>query len=394
MTDTATDPQAFRNSAPLQLDRTVGWRYFTEPGPVYERDGAWYLTSLEAVRFAHQHPEIFSSAKAFDSLGSPVPLIPIAVDPPDQIRYRRILDPMFAPRVVSAIEPELRRQVRELVDRFAGRGHCEVIADLGSLYPTQVILTMFGMPLADRDSFIEWSEAIIEASGRNAGGDMTQEQIDAAMKLFGYLQGYITEKRAHPGDDSLSAVLALSGDDAWTDEEVLGLCFLFVIAGLDTVTAAISYVLYHLATRPDLQRAIRTDADLAGKVIEEVLRLELPAPLTPRVTLVETEVCGVTIPAGAFTFLVLGAANRDDRPKPNEIDIDNADRGHLSFGGGIHRCLGSHLARRELRLMVEEFLKAIPEFELAPGTTPTCKWPSGTLHLESVNLVWTTGAAS
>ena len=391
MTDVLNDPQPFRSAAPLQLDRALGWKYFTEPGEVYERDGVWYLTSVAAIRFAHQHPEIFSSAKAFESLGSPVPLIPIAVDPPAQIRYRRILDPMFAPRVVTPLEPELRRQVRELVDGFKHRGECEVVRDLGSLYPTSVILTLFGMPLKDRDTFIEWTEAIIQASGMNPA-DMDEQQVNAAMNLFGYLQGYITEKRANPSNDSLSAVLALTGDDAWTDEEVLGLCFLFVIAGLDTVTASISFLLYHLAQRPELQRQVRENPDLGGKVIEEILRLELPAPMTPRVTLSDTEVCGVKIPAGAFTFLVLGSATREDRPSADDIDVDNADRGHLSFGGGIHRCLGSHLARRELKLMLEEVMNALPEFSLAAGTQPACTWPAGTLHLNSVHLTWDAGA--
>ncbi|MDO8365064.1 MAG: cytochrome P450, partial [Actinomycetota bacterium] len=165
-------------------------------------------------------------------------------------------------------------------------------------------------------------------------------------------------------------------------------------AGLDTVTASISFLLYHLAQRPELQQQIRQDPDLGAKVIEEVLRLELPAPMTPRVTLDDTEVCGVKIPAGSFTFLVLGAANRQDRPIANDIDVDNADRGHLSFGGGIHRCLGSHLARREMKLMLEEVMNALPEFHLAPGTQPTCKWPAGTLHLESVHLTWDAGAVS
>jgi len=393
MTDVINDPQPFRNNAPLQLDRAIGWEYFTTPGEVYERDGVWYLTSVEAIRFAHQHPEIFSSAKAFESLGSPVPLIPLAIDPPAQIRYRRILDPMFAPRVVTPLEPELRRQVRELIDAFKHRGECEVVRDLGSLYPTSVILTLFGMPLKDRDTFIEWSEAIIQASGENPA-DVDEEQVNAAMNLFGYLQGYTTEKRANPSNDSLSAVLALTGDDAWTDEEVLGLCFLFVIAGLDTVTASISFLLYHLAQRPELQRQIRENPDLGTKVIEEVLRLELPAPMTPRVTLADTEVCGVKIPQGAFTFLVLGAANREDRVIADDIDLDNADRGHLSFGGGIHRCLGSHLARRELKLMLEEILAALPEFQLAPGTQPTCTWPAGSLHLDSVHLTWNAGAVT
>ena len=116
--------------------------------------------------------------------------------------------------------------------------------------------------------------------------------------------------------------------------------------------------------------------------------------MTPRVTLSDTEVCGVKIPAGAFTFLVLGTANREDRPIADDLDVDNADRGHLSFGGGIHRCLGSHLARRELKLMLEEVMSTLPEFSLAPGTQPSCTWPAGTLHLNSVHLTWDAGAVS
>jgi cytochrome P450 len=201
-----------------------------------------------------------------------------------------------------------------------------------------------------------------------------------------YLQGYIVLKRAEPGDDTLSSVLALTGDDAWTDDEVLGMCFLFILAGLDTVTAAIGFVIHRLARDADLRRSVLSQPDSINRLIEEVLRLELPAPLTPRVVVSDVEVCGVHIPAGAFTYLCLGTANRESREQPNDVDLDHADLGHLSFGGGIHRCLGSHLARRELRLVVEEFLAAIPEFEVAPGIEPRIQWPSGTLHLNSLPL--------
>jgi cytochrome P450 len=390
--DETAAPAGFMPSAPMALDRTEGWRYVRAPGEVYERDGAWYLTSLEAVRFAHQHPEIFSSAEAFASLGSPVPLIPIAVDRPDHVRYRRILDPLFAPRVVNRLDDELRRQVRDIIAGFAGRGACDVVADLAELYPTQVILTLFGMPLEDRDTFIRWTHHIIDSSGFSDGREMTEEQMNAGLALFTYLQEYIVTKRATPGDDVLSTILGLTGDDEWTDEEVLGLCFLFVLAGLDTVTAAIGFVLRVLAERPDLRAAIRADAAAAGPIIEEVLRLELPAPMTPRVTRADTVVCGTPIPAGSYVFLVLATANRDERELGDEIDLANADRGHLSFGGGIHRCLGSHLARRELRLVVEEFIAAIPEFELAGHSPPRVHWPSGTLHYETLPIRFPVGS--
>jgi cytochrome P450 len=216
----------------------------------------------------------------------------------------------------------------------------------------------------------------------------TPEQVEVAMGLFGYLQEHIERKRAEPADDMLSRVLALAGEDAWSDEELLGLCFLVVLAGLDTVTAEIGFVMYHLARRPDLRHAIVADPALVDPLIEEVLRLELPAPLTPRVTLDEVTVEGVTIPAGAHVFLCLATVNREGDQPMNEIDLGRGGRAHLSFGGGIHRCLGSHLARRELRLVVQEFHKRIPDYHIEEGFQPEALWPSGTLHLKSLPLVF------
>jgi cytochrome P450 len=374
----------------MAADRTAGWAYFRQAGDVFEYDGAWFLTSPEAVQYAHRHPELFSSARAFDMLGSPLPLIPIASDPPDHVRYRRILDPMLAPRVVNAMEDELRRQVGDLIDAFADKGQCEIMADLARLYPTQVFLTLFGLPLTDRDRFIGWVEVINEQASL-VGDAPSPELLEAAGGLFGYLQGYVDEKKARPGDDMLSRILTLNGDDAWTNEEVLGLCFLFTLAGLDTVTASIGFLLHHLATNPALRDKVVADPSLVGPVIEEVLRLELPAPLTPRVTMADVEVCGHHIPAGSHVQLVIAAANRDPTKfdHPDQIDLEQSDRGHLGFGGGIHRCLGSHLARRELRLVLEEFHKRIPDYQLAPGANPEVRWPSGTLHLTSLPLVFT-----
>ena len=384
-----SSPPGWHDSAPMAFDRTAGWRHFSERGDVYEVDGVWYFTTTESIQFAHRHPEIFSSARAFDSLGSPVPLVPIATDPPDHVRYRRVIDPMLAPRVVNAMEDDLRALLQVLIDAFADRGECDVMADIARLYPTQVILTLFGLPLEDRDQFIAWTESIIGASAAGVG-QATPEQLESAMALFVYLQQHLDEKRANPADDMLSRVVALSGEDAWTDEELLGMCFLFVIAGLDTVTAMIGFVLYHLAHRPDLRRQMLADPSLVTPLIEEVLRLELAAPTTPRVTLEEVTVKGVTVPAGASVVLVLATANRDETrgADPDGIDLAQEGRGHLSFGGGIHRCLGSHLARRELRLVVEEFHKRIPDYHIPEGVEPAVKWPSATLHLTSLPLVF------
>lgn len=374
--------------APMALDRTAGWAAFREQGDVFESNGVWFITSAEDVQFAHRHPEIFTSSAAFNSLGSPVPLIPIAIDPPDHHRFRKILDPMLAPRVINAMEDSLRAQARELINAFAGRGECEIVADLARLYPTQVFLTLFGMPVEDRDMFIAWVDTLVEQSTAESGADVAPEVVEAATALFGYLQAFIEQKRTQPGDDVLSAVLALDGDDAFTNEQVLGLCFLFTLAGLDTVTATIGFVIKTLAENPDVRRKLVEDPTRVGATIEEILRMELPAPITPRVTSQDVVVAGTLIPAGSYVNLVLGTANRDPKrfEQPDVLNIDAGDRGHLTFGGGIHRCLGSHLARRELKIVVEELHKLIPDYEIEPGFEPQIVWPSGTHHLVSLPL--------
>jgi cytochrome P450 len=168
------------------------------------------------------------------------------------------------------------------------------------------------------------------------------------------------------------------------------MCFLFVLAALDTTTGAIGFTMYHLARRPDLRQTVIDDPRLINPLVEEILRLELPAPMVPRRTTREVEVSGVTIPAGAMVRICMATANREasDGAAPDEIDLSAAARGHLSFGGGIHRCLGSHLARRELRLIVEEFHARIPDYELPVGFEPRIAWPTGTYHLESLPLVF------
>lgn len=377
--------------APMATDRTAGWNFLLDKGGVAQTaDGNWYLTSTEAVRFAHRNPKIFSSARAFESLGSPIPLIPLAVDRPDHKKYRKILDPMLAPRVIDDMEDALRQQARDLISEFAGNGRCNVVDDLARLYPTQVFLTLAGMPLEDRDKFITWEEKIIDNSLVAAGGEPKPEVYGAAAELVTYLQQFIEQKRCAQGDDLLSKILKLDGDDAWANEEILGLCFLFVLAGLDTVSAAIGFVFLHLARRPDLRQQLTDAPSQIPVFIEEVLRLELPAPTTPRVTTEQVELCGQTIPEGAMVYLCLATVNRDPLlfENPNEIDMQRSKQGHLTFGGGIHRCLGSHLARRELLLVVEEFLRQIPEFELDAGADPEIQWPSGTLHLKSLPIVF------
>jgi cytochrome P450 len=302
-----------------------------------------------------------------------------------------MLDPMFAPRVVDAMTDELRVQVRTLVSAFAGKGSCDAVAELALPYPTSVFLSVFGFPLSDRDQLIEWVRTMVEKTHRKDAGER-QQSDDASWAIYDYMKGFVDQKREQPGDDVLSRVLAMEGDDAWPLEEIVGLCILVSMAGLDTVTAAIGFMLMYLARDPELRRRVVHDPDAASALIEEVLRLEPPAPMFPRLTTRDIEVCGIGVPAGSHVMLCLATANRDaDRyQNPDVVDIDQVERGHLTFGGGVHRCLGSHLARRELRLVLEGFHELIPDYEIAPGFAPEVEWPSGTLQLKALPLAFPT----
>jgi len=378
---------SFYESAPMALDRSAGWRYMRERGDVFEADGMWYLTSLEAVRQAQHNPEIFSSAGGYD-VGSPIPMVPLMIDPPDHARYRRLLDPMLSPRVINSLEDDLRRQAAKLIEPLVAQGRCDAITDIAELFPTQVLLTLFGLPVADRDKFKLWSDTLTSDASKS---EATPAATEAGAALLGYLQEHVSLKRSQPGsDDMIGRLLAVAEEEELTDLDILGMCFLFVLAALDTTTGAIGFTMYHLVRRPDLRRAVIDEPILINPLVEEILRLELPAPMVPRRTTREVEVAGVTIPEGAMVRICMATANREaaNGAAPDEIDLAAGGRAHLSFGGGIHRCLGSHLARRELRLIVEEFHARIPDYELPRGFEPRIAWPTGTYHLESLPLVF------
>src|ERR1700712_4100560 len=151
------------NDLPFAEDRTRAWRELRDAGEAVSSGEEVVLTSAEAVEFAAKKPEIFSSAKAFDRLGSPVPLVPIAIDPPDHTRFRRMLDPFFSPRKMAEREPELRRQAGELIEAIVAKGgQCDVMPALATPFPSQVFLTLFGLPMEDRDRLVKWKEAILQ----------------------------------------------------------------------------------------------------------------------------------------------------------------------------------------------------------------------------------------
>ncbi len=378
MTDIAGLPRVTYDELPMSHDRGAGWAKLRDLGPVVVGEGWYYLTRREDVLAALRNSELFSSTRQFDGMISPFPLIPLACDPPEHTRYRRILHPFFSPQTLGALLPSLQAQAIDIIEPIAQRTSCEIMADLATPYPSQVFLTLFGLPLQDRERLIAWKDAIIAIS---LVSEPEGEDLVPAAELFEYLTEAVATHRRDPGDDILSALL--TGDEPLTDSEALGLAFVLVLAGLDTVTSAIGAAMLELARRPELRAVLREKPDAIPAFTEEILRLEPPAPVVGRTTTEAVTVAGVDIPAGAQVRLCLGAVNRDgsDETSGDDLLLDGKLHRHWGFGGGPHRCLGSHLARMELNLVITEWLKRIGDFELVPGYRPEITWPSATCTL-------------
>jgi cytochrome P450 len=379
-------PEVEYETLPMAIDRKDGWDALREMGPVVLMNGWYYLTRREDVLHALRTPEIYSSKKAFDMLGSPLPLVPISFDPPEHTRFRKILQPFFSPHTLSAMLPTLQEQAVGMIDDIAAKGRCEAVTDIAVPYPSQVFLTLYGLPLDDRDQLLTWKDAVIALADSTTldGHDLTP-----ALEMFSYLTDAINERRANPGFDILSQVL--TGEEPLDDAEAIGLSYLFVLAGLDTVTAAIGFALLELARNSTLRTQLREDPDQLKVFIEEVVRLEPPAPILPRMTTEAVTIGDVTLPAETPVRLLIAAINRDgsDPTSTDHLEMDGKVHRHWGFGGGPHRCLGAHLARMELTLVIEEWLRRIPEFEMEPDFTPRIAWPANTHSLTSLPLRWT-----
>ena len=371
---------------PFAHDRNEAWQQLLAAGKVAVSDaGVYFLNAADVVEQAATSPGLFSSQGAFDLGGSPYPMLPIAFDPPEHTRYRKTLDKFFGPRRMAEREPELRKQVGELIDEIkASGGACEVMSALAVPFPSQVFLTLFGLPLAERDRLLVWKDALLEFSAAD-GLAGTPEAAKRGLELVAFLTDQIAARReAGIGEDLLTHLVTDSSEGALTEPEIIGLCFLFIAAGLDTVTSATGFALYELARNPTLRARLIADESAVPHFIEELLRVDSTIPFVPRVTTADVDVAGVTIPAGSECWLGLGSANHDPERYAVTDGLQDSRNNHFAFGRGPHRCLGSHLARLELRLIIEEWNRRIPECSVL--REPAVGWPCATLHFDELHL--------
>jgi cytochrome P450 len=350
------------------------YKMIREGSPVLRVGTAVMVASRAGIDEVFRCPEIFSSNMDAVDLGNVRPMIPLQIDPPRHINYRRILDPLFAPRQMAVMEPAVAKLVHDLIDGFIGLGEVNLTDAFTIPLPSQVFLTLLGLPLSDLKTFLRIKDGLIRPHIDNPAAKTPEQQqqvrIDTAQETYAYFEKTLDEREVEPRDDLLSRFLVTEVDGVkLTRHEILDICFLFLIAGLDTVSASLECFFAYLAQHPEQRRELADNPAIVPHAVEELLRWESPVAGVPRVAVADYEVGGEKINIGDQVFCMIGAGNTDDTefPDAHRVEFDREANRHIAFGGGIHRCLGSHLARMELRVALREFHSRIPDYELVPG---------------------------
>lgn len=361
-----------------------------EEAPIVRNEfanGHYIVTRYEDILRSYQNPKVFSNSAV--TVFNPNPTfrwIPQMLDGEEHKQWRKQLNPLFSPKHVAKLEDKVRERARVLIEEIAERGSCDFMQDFALQYPSFIFLDLMGMPFEDLDTFLHWEDEILHASG--SAEETAQRRAKATAELTEYFRELINQRRAEPQDDLISKAIAFEIDgEPTTQEDLESFCILMFMAGLDTVTATLGTTFLHLATHQEDRQAIVDDPELIPSAIEEMLRA-YAIVIPSRKVLEDTEVAGCPIKAGEMVCLPLNLATRDETAfeDATEVKLDRSPNNHIAFGAGPHRCVGSHLARRELRIALEEWHRVIPEYRLSPNSHPTEKGgqlgPTGDIFLE------------
>jgi cytochrome P450 len=350
-----------------------------EQCPVAHSDdhgGYWLVSSHEFVRHVALHPEIFSTQYttvpplfAFGELRIP----PLQLEPEDHGRVKQLLTPPFGPARAAALEEPTRAAAVAILDELVPRGRFDASQDFARLVPTGVIGQLLGIP-EEFDRLTGWVKRMV-----GQAADNPEDMMAAGMEMMFFMTDLVEKRRVEPGPDLISGMIASEVDGQRLEPvEVVLSAVIFVLAGIDTAWSTLGCAIHHLATHPDDQERLRNEPELLETAREEFLRAFAPVA-SARIAKEDTEIGGQAVKAGEMVLVSFPSACRDgaEFEAPAEIRLDRSPNRHMAFGTGIHRCLGVNVARMELRVALEEFLRRVPPFRLDGDDAEAVDWTVG-----------------
>ncbi|NKI17531.1 cytochrome P450 [Spongiibacter sp. KMU-166] len=347
--------------------------------------GHWIATRMEDVRYIMQTPELFSSRNApfspdVGKLGLSLP--PQDMDRPDHALYRQLLMKFLSPQKVVKLEAQIRELAIGLIEDVKPEGGCEFMSSVSVPIPVKTFMGLMHMDQSRYEEFVRWANGILAS-------DTMLKRLPPFVRMHFYLKSLIRQRVKSPSDDPISMLLAAEvNGEKLTHKRVLEMCNLLFLAGLDTVTNAMTFSIKHLAENPKFQQQLRDHPEKIPAAVEELLR-RYAFPNIPRRVTQDTELGGAKMRAGDRIICSLAAANNDDRvlDNPGEVDLERPKFRHMAFNGGPHNCAGATLARLELRVFLEEWLARMPPFQLEPGFKPEMRG-GAVMAMESLKLRW------
>jgi cytochrome P450 len=385
----------------LLEDPFLAWHAYAQDGRVFGSDagdgwGIWFPVRSAEIKQVLQNPAVFSShtITPYGPESSEISMIPEQLDPPEHGKYRQLLTAHFSPKRIAEMEPEIRAWCVELIERIQDKGGADVDAEFGRLFPTMIFLRLMGLPAEGADEFLGWVNNVMRVqAAAETGATLSEDDLlnagGAYQTLMDYMSKVVEERRTEPQDDIVSYLLTCEVDGRkLNDDELRMICFLLYIAGLDTVAGELSYTFLHLANHPEYREMITMHPETVPAFLEEILRLN-GIVTTTRIVTQEIEFAGCPMKRGDRVVLATAAANIDPEEFDDPLTFDpaRAANRHITFGAGPHRCLGSHLARLELRVAIEEWHKRIPNYRVSPDAVLEHR-VGGVGGLRGLPLVW------
>jgi cytochrome P450 len=384
---------SFHSAPGIETDPTIVIDGLRDDRPIVYGLGArrgkhaWLFKSYEIQAEAYRSPQLFSSnhfSGISHLLGEDWLLIPPEVDPPMHGFYRRFLSPMFAPSKMAALEPKVAAIVRQLTDAALAQGQCDFQEALATPLPTSVFLDFVGLPVEEAPQFLAWAAALLHSV-------VPEEIAGGARAIRDYMIGAMKERAANPRDDIMSRIATGEVDGRpMSDTEKMAMAFNLYTAGLDTVTNALGGTFLYLARNRALQHELRVNKEARTKAIEELLRSQTMV-VNGRFVVEDMEFHGITMKKGDRVALPTMFANRDPAQfmDPARIDLERKNSmSHITFGTGIHNCLGSHLARRELKIVIDEWLDRVPPFRIPDDEVAVTYGSSAVFGVDRLPLIW------